>query len=606
MRMSRKSPAVLGVFVTDSSVEAVLLRRSDDKKVHVVGRYVKQRARRGERVGDLAAVIPGLRESTVSDYTMEVGDGSNGKPDHDIFLAGELENLGVKRAEKAAGEKRPRRETTPFGLQLRDILADCRADGYDSPHIVFCLGSSEVAYHEVGLPKSQDTGSKVGSITDRFKSNSQRKALLQKVTEAVPASVDKSRVAFVPMTDDHNRSRFLAVAPFAPDPIAEAIETVSQKTRAASPSVHLVESEVTLLASLVRRQPDADHGVVGIVRVSSVDTVVIFLKEGRLDRYEHIRSLTSYDPVDTVCSRVLLKQDELKIGKIDDLYVSTEHHGEDAIETFRSFFPEGNVHAMQDALAKHGLADGDSTKQVRPQTLPALGVALRHLEQWTPTIREGMLVNLLARKHRGVKARKKSPVRWHAYAAAAVLFGAALFYTVKYLGQQEDIERREAEVALNPPDFPTESPELLKLRVDSLNAAYTRYNRALHVLDSLLIGSDKWSSTLDRMTESTRDIGQIWLKAWTPTGSEIRLEGNALQRNRIARLAQLWGGSIESLTFAEIQGIRIYTFSMMVPISEDLPQVAQYLRDSSLDDLAPGEVEALEGLAEASQHPHTN
>jgi hypothetical protein len=187
-----------------------------------------------------------------------------------------------------------------------------------------------------------------------------------------------------------------------------------------------------------------------------------------------------------------------------------------------------------------------------------------------------------------------------------VLFVATLFYTVKFLAQQEDIERRESEVALNPPDFPTENPALLKQRVDSLNSAYVRYNRALLVLDSLLIGSDQWSSTLDQMTESTRDIGRIWLKAWTPTGATIRLEGNALERARIARLAQRWNGSIEKLTFAEIQGIRIYTFSMMVPISQELPQVAQYLRDNSLDDLAPGEVEALEGLAQASQHPHTN
>jgi hypothetical protein len=604
--MSKKTSAVLGVFVTDTSVEAVLLRRSADNKTHVVGRYVKQRARRGERVGDLAAVIPGLRESTVSDYTMEVGDGSNGKAEHDIFLTAELDGLGVKRTEKGTLDKRPRRETTPFGSQLRDILADCRADGYESPQIAFCVGSSEVAYHEVGVPIPRDAGSKAGSLKDMLRGKNQRNVLLQKVVEAVPADIDKARVAFVPMTDDNNRWRFLAVAPFNPDPIAEAMDAVARKTRAAVPSAHLVDSEVTLLAALVRRQPDAEHGVVGVVRVSSNDTVVLFLKEGKLDRYEHIRSLTSYDPVDTVCSRVLLKQDELKIGKIDELYVSTEHHGEDAINTFRSFFPEGNVHALQDVLDKHGLADGEKLSQVRAQTLPALGVALRQLEQWTTRDREGILVNLLARKRRGVAARKKSPVRWHAYAAAAVLFAATLFYTVKFLTQQEDIDRREAEMALNPPDFPTESPALLKLRVDSLNAAYARYSRGLLVLDSLLIGSDQWSRVLDRMTESTRDIGRLWLKAWTPSGNTIRLEGNALERNRIARLAQLWNGSIDKLTFAEIQGIRIYTFSMTIPVVPELPEVARFLRENSLDNLAPGEVEALAGLRQAAEHARTN
>src|SRR5690606_28138644 len=163
--------------------------------------------------------------------------------------------------------------------------------------------------------------------------------------EVAPPDVENSRVAFVPMTKDNGRPRFLAVAPFKPDPVAEAIDAIARKTRNAVPSAHIVDSEATLLADLVRRQPDARVGVVGIVRVNANDTMIMFLREGVLDRYELLRSLTTYDPLDTICSRVLLKQDELNIGKVDDLYVVTEHSSDDVIETFQSFFPDSNVHS---------------------------------------------------------------------------------------------------------------------------------------------------------------------------------------------------------------------------------------------------------------------
>ena len=598
--MSKKNPAVLGVFVTDAGVEGVLLRRSNDGKVHIVGRYVKQRARRGERVGDLAAVIPGLRESTVSDYTMEIGDGSGRGGDRDIFLSSELDELGVKKSDLT--EKRGRRETTPFGPQLREILAECRQDGFPAPQIAFCLGSSEVMYHEVGTTVSREKSQK-RSVAGFLGTNTERKALLTKALESAPSNADKGRVEFVPMTGEGQRERYLAVIPLNPDPVTEAIDAVSKRSRVDAPSAHVVDAEATLLAGLVRRQPDTDHGVVGIVRVSQNDTTVMFIKEGKLDRYEHLRSLTSYDPVDTVCSRVLLKQDELKIGRIDMLYVSTEHHGEDAIKTFRGFFPDTDVHLLQDTLAHHNLEEDDKLAQLRPQTLPALGVALRQLEGWTDKDRRGAhLVNLLPKKRRGATARKKSPIRWHVYAAAAVLFVVSLFYTWRFLDQQQEIDRREAEVVLNPPDFPDQSPDVLRARVDSLNAVSARYSRSLHVLDSLLVGSDQWSSSLAKMTVNTRDIGRIWLKGWSPNGAQVRVEGNSLERSRIARLAQLWNGSIDQLTFAEIQGIRVYSFMMTVPIEQDLPQVAQFLRENSLRDLEPSEMQALEGLAEASRH----
>ena len=131
------------------------------------------------------------------------------------------------------------------------------------------------------------------------------------------------------------------------------------------------------------------------------------------------------------------------------------------------------------------------------------------------------------------------------------------------------------------------------MKVDSLNAAYLSYTSALHVLDSLLVGSDRWTRALGSMTESTGSVGRIWLKSWTPiAGERVSIQGNALSRSRIARLAQQWNGSIEMLNFADIQKIRVYSFAMNIPVPSEMPPVALQLRETALerDEIDAGEI----------------
>jgi hypothetical protein len=280
---------------------------------------------------------------------------------------------------------------------------------------------------------------------------------------------------------------------------------------------------------------------------------------------------------------------------VDELFVSTEHQGVSAISTFESFFPEASVHDLSDLVKEHELI-GSKASELRSSSVPAAGVALRLLKSWDSEDREFPAVNLLDKKRRGNATRKRTLYAWHTLTLLVLLFGTALFFTWRYMSAQETIDLRNEEVRLNPPQFPTQSAVVLRARVDSLQQASRNYTRAMFVLDSLLTGSDKWSRTLDEVTRSTGTIGRLWLKAWTPLPGQLRLEGNALERNRIAALAQRWGGSIEKLNFAEIQGLRVYSFIMTVPITSEIPEVALYLREQSIQNFDPAETEAITAI----------
>ncbi len=589
--MARKSKldSVLGVFVTDTVVDAVLLRKVGDR-VQIVNRLARPRSRFGDRISDLTTVLPGLKDSSEADFTLEIGDGTSGSDPSSLFLSSEFGGLGARTMTETAEKPVTGRQSAPITLQLKDILAECANLGYTSPHVCFCVGSSDVMYQEVGLVRDErsrsamETKSNTKERTKRL-SGAQRRQLLSDVSKEVQVPFDRNRVAFVRMASKNERERYLAVIPRVPDSIAPALTEINSSKSSISAVADIVDTEVTLYHALAKMHaPEEGTARQAVIRVGSEDTLVLFMKDGELVEFERIRSLTSYDPAETVCSRILLKQDEHKFGEIDNLLVVAEERRDDSVTAFAEYFPGAEVEWLQNVLSEHKISMPEEDElHLKASSIPAIGVGLRYLEQWDRADRHAY-INLIPRKLVRRKG-KKEKIAWHTIAMMVALFGIAFYFSWTFMAQQQQISQRETELALNPPEFPEEDPVVLKMKVDSLNAAYAAYTRALNVLDSLLVGSDKWTRAVGKMTESTGNIGRVWLRGWTPMNrNTVRLEGNALSRSRIAQLAQQWNGSIEQLNFADIQDVRVYTFTMMIPIREDMPPVAEFLRETALDD----------------------
>ena len=605
--MARKSKydLVLGVFVTDTVVDAVLMRRGDGR-VHISNRFARPRSRMGDRISDLTAVLPGLKSNSESDFTLEIGDGINGSDPSSLFLSSEfggVGNVGSMTAAEAAEKPATARQTSPITTQLKDILAECANMGHKSPHISFCLGSTDVTYKQITPAKSEEQGVKLpfldrgkadeNGVTKHRISNLKKRQLVNHLVSQGVGLFDKKRVAFLPMTPMNGRERYLAILPRTPDSITPTLNELNSSKSKLSAVVDIVDTEVSLFLSMARKHSEkTKHRRVGVIRVGADDTMVLFIREGELAELERIRSLTSYDPVETICSRVLLKQDECQFGEFDNVLVVSEDHRDAARRTYEEYFPGASIEWLESTLAEHSVSmPSEGEVNLKSTSTPAIGVGLRWMHHWdTEDDREA--INLIPK--RLIKRKKPSGrVAWHTYAIMAAIFGIALFYSWRYMSQEQEIDRLQRELAVNPPQFPDEDPAVLKMRVDSLNAAYMSYTRALHVLDSLLVGSDRWTRGVANMTESTGSIGRIWLKSWTPVaGNMINLEGNALSRTRVARLAQEWKGSIEKLNFADIQKLRVYTFSMKVPLAAEMPPVALKLRQLALEEEYNREISA--------------
>ena len=364
-----------------------------------------------------------------------------------------------------------------------------------------------------------------------------------------------------------------------------------------------VDAEVPILVGLTRWAFPADpHENTAIVRVGSEDTLVILLQGDVLHHTEHMRSVTMFDGPDTICSRVLLQQDVQGIGTVHHVVVLSDEREREIVEGFGAFYPDAHVGALRAGLSAAGVLQPGTADAVPARALPALGVALRTITEGredAPFYELNMLPKRLRRKSRKIEFA----VAWHTLVAAVLLFFAVLLFMGMYFNGQDEIEEAQARVAAYPDEVNLSGPAL-QAQIDSLQTAHLRITNTLDVIDSLLGGSDRWSRGIARTARATASTGGTWVEEWTPVGSGLQLAGYATTRGQVVQFAERMDATIEEVSFDEIRDYPVYRFITSVPVRDELPEVARYLRENAEASAAmQGPLEAPDPLADYDSSP---
>jgi Tfp pilus assembly protein PilN len=558
------SRTVLGLSLTPNTIEAVLLRASDtgDKVLH---RMVRPRLRSGgaPTSDDFSDVLPGMKTSDEVDFTLEVGTEENALDLDDPVLR------SLQKDDASGGA------AALFPAQLREILAECQRKTGGLPDLAFCVDTPDVAYVELTVSAAamdkQTLWEQATALASRT-SNEQR-VLLDALRAVYDAPFDADRVAFVPMASDGPDRRVLALVPTSQESVSPTLRALAATDETADTAGRLLDTEASLLTHLAATHvaPGPDD-TTAVVRVGSEDTLLLFLTGSELRRVERLRSLTSFDPAETICSRVLLHQDEYRINAIDHVLLAGGPRDSRLAERFEAFYEDATVHVLHAHLAEAGVSLGADVS-LTPDAALALAVAQRMVH--------APAVNLFGPV---AHTRRRAPAAfaWHTVAVLALLFAVALFFGWRYMEREQEIAQVQQRHALAPVEMPELSPEALKLRVDSLNAVHRTYTRALDVLDSLLVGSDEWSRALERTSRLTGEIDGLWFDNWSIDASTIKLQGHALKRSNLAALTRALDGTVQELKFTDIQGARAYPFVITIPRHIELPEVTTRLRDEAL------------------------
>ena len=600
-RRGQGSAPVLAVFVTPQTVYGLLMRDGPDG-YEVIRRCTRQRATGLTSDGLVSAQELAQQSATPEtakqeDFTLTFGEGSG--MTNDLFLESEFAGLGPDDAAATGGPASvggPARETRPIVLELKDIIEECRTGSSDAPQISFVISQPDVRYVEL-LTAEDAKKAKPAAAPRKVKGGTarpqagpseatvKRDKLLMLLQEQVGPGFEEERVSFVPMTPREGAARYLAVMPEPHEPVAVSLELLREQNGMKNIRPQLISAEVPTLVGLTRFAfPSDPHENTAIVRVGVDDTLVCLLVGGQLHHTEHMRSVTTFDGPDTICSRVLLQQDVQGIGTVHNVIVLSEEREEELVQGFSAFYPEARVGLLREGLAEVGIGTARGVtgqrKALPALLIPAAGVGLRTLlrkDKSSPFEDVDLLPKRLRKRNISLNLPKIG-FAWHTLVVGVLVALTGLYFLSDFRNNEEEIANRERRLEAFPPEAAL-TAEQLQFRIDSLQTEYLRVTAALDALDQLLVGSDKWTRTLALTSRSAASTGAVWVEDWTPSGdTELTLEGRALNRSEVVRFAQAVDGSIESVTYDELRDQPIFSYTMRMALPNELPEVARYLR----------------------------
>ena len=573
----RMSSYALGVMVSASTLHAVLLEHTDEG---TVVQFQRSRSRGGTESTDLPFDEPGEStpgvEDEPDDVTIEFGDsGGNGD---DMFLGSEFDEIDDG-AEFSDGGGR---ETWNFRAALDDLLEECEERGYEDPEVAFCTSAADVDEVELRLP-ADESGDAGEDGPTGLPLPASRSTLLQMLEEQYDGAAEDERVGFVPMhrTGD-GRQRVLALIARPGGSVISTLSQMQEQTLARSPRAQLLDTEVPLYLGLARSalqlSPDTAEKTI-LVRAGEDNTLVLFMEGNTLRQAEQLPELTVDDPAETICSRVLLLQDEYGMGDVQHLLLAAEEEEGMLADAFKSYFASSKVR-----LLRTHLPNGETESS---RYLAATGAALRLLDdpEFGPSFQE---VSLLPKECRPSPFR--IPVGWSVPVLLVLLGVTTLGFVWYYVANANAIGDRRTELQALEREVAQVDQQALERRIDSLESVTARYAQGLDVLDRLLRGSNKWSRGLATVTGQINSVEGVSIAEWSPSeNTSVTVSGRASSRPRVVRLAQELGADINSLTFTEVREASLYDFNVTVPLDTTKPEAVEYWREQQLTAATAGE-----------------
>lgn len=576
------STYALGIMVSADALHAVLLERTDEETMVQFRWSSSQSDAAGDELpfDEPGEATPGVEDES-DDVTIQFGD-EGGGGGGDMFMGSEFDDIDA--GEDAIGAPDEGPDVWNFQVELDDLLDECAERGYEDPEIAFCSTTSHIDDVELRLPPDETDEEEAEETEQGLPLPASRSRLLEMLEDQYEGEVEDGRVGFVPMhrTGD-GFQRVLALIAQPGGAVLSTLGAMQDQTLARSPQTRLLDTEVSLYLGLARSvlqlPPDTPEKTI-FVRSGTEDTLVLFIEGNTLRQSEHLPELTAEDSAETICSRVLLLQDEYGMGEVQHLMLVAEEEEGVLASAFKSYFSRAELHVLRSHLP-----GGDETES--EAYVAAMGAALRLLDDpaYAPYFQP---VNMLAKRY--VASRFRLPVGWSVPALLTLLAFTTLAFVWLYFVNTSTISERRVELRNLRQEVDQVDQQALRQRIDSLKAATTEYAEANKTVGRLLRGSNKWSGGLATVTGQMNSIRGLTIDQWSPeTETEVTVLGRSTDRSKVVELAKQLNGSILGLTFTETRDVSLYDFEITVPLDTTKPEAIDYWREQRGENLAAGE-----------------
>lgn len=561
----------LGIWVGTGFLHGALVERTEGEWTVPIYRSWSRSGGEAEEVpfDDPEPAGPGM-EGDADDVMIDFDDSESGGG---MMFGAEFDDLGQEAA-AVNGADPDRTEVWDFRAALNELLDECEAQGYEDPEIAFCSEASMVDQVELRLPTDEGHAYPEEEDGKRRPLPVDRGTLLDILDEQYEGAVESERVGFVAMNpSEEGRKRVLAFIARPGGSVISTLTGMQEESMTRGPQARLLDVEVPLFAGLARSAMDlpAESGDKSIVvRAGVEDTTILFMRGNTLWQAEHLPEITVEDPLETICSRVLLLQDEYQMGEVQHVLLASEDDEEGLADAFRSYFSRSQLQILRETLP------GQRGQVPEDVHVGAVGTALRGLEadELDPFL-QGL--NLLPKQCKPNWFRL--PVGWSVPALLGLLALMTLGFVWYFIANANAISERRSELRRLEAQLARANVEALRRQNDSLKAAAAQFSEGIDVLDRLLKGRNKWSRSLAGATELIDEVRGLSLEQWSPGEETVTITGTATSRRRVVRFARRQDAQVDEITYTDVRDYPLYNFVITVPLPDETPEFVRYWRE---------------------------
>ncbi len=320
----------------------------------------------------------------------------------------------------------------------------------------------------------------------------------------------------------------------------------------------ILPEEIALVGMVRTNYELGEDEITGVVQLGQKSTRMVFLKGDTIWSVSPIihEGTQSSHLLSTIFSKILFQLDNGKLPSLERLIIADNTLGDSPLEFFRKNFQGVEVEGFgwkPDMIIMNERMEGNADAYTSA-IATAVAATKKHKNAFGSY---SFLPDSV------IDRQKVFKLDWHGMLILALIAITPIVFNHFYQKNKENIRDLQGQITRTEKFISDIQPV-----VDETNRISKDYNsdvQKFNLTQSLSQGTHKWSSVLLALNKGMRNINSIWLTSMSSVKAGVMLQGYSLYRNRIPRLADLFGEAVlQNVKVSDIRDVHAYTFTIIV------------------------------------------
>lgn len=320
----------------------------------------------------------------------------------------------------------------------------------------------------------------------------------------------------------------------------------------------MVPDEVALTGLYRMNYDEGGQRITGLIQFGLHRCRILFLKGHEVLQVSPIINEGTRDRnfLNTVFSKILFQLDSGEIPGLDRIILADNTVGKGAVHFFEKNFPGLDVEDF--ALDPEIFEVYEEQRAKLANFTTAMAIAVRSTDSGGEYFPELSFVPSYVEER-----QKVFKLQWHGIILLIAIGLSPIVLNHFYQNNQSTIESLEMETSRYQ-NLITEIEPTVR-QTEYLTEMLQLYQDQLILLEELVDGNIRWSTSLNRFNQAVQNVGEIWITSLRQSENGLSIEGYSMYENRIPALSRQFSNvTLRHVRREQIRDQDLFYFTMLI------------------------------------------